>query len=304
MHAHTSGMSLDPNPNNPNNVTQTQTTAASSDATAGGGASQSSVEGGAGAAPARRPTVDDLPEHVLKIRLDQVGERAKRELLAQYGVATQEELDAKLKKVTAYEEAEKKRAAEEEAKKRESMSSEEKLRDENTQLKARVTQLETENAQLKGRLGGLRFGQTVRTIATDYIRADMREDACALFATHVKAIAEEGDTVKLRELETPGGVRKYFRDLATKKPVYALEGSETTQVNAAGAKPPVKTPPPKKPITTGASPAKVTPPAGATAGTGTTKTMRPGRPNSMSDKEVGEAVKKKWPGVHVPGLTT
>lgn len=284
-----------PDPNTPE--TQTTTIDSGADANAANVGANTTQQPPA----ARRPSVDDLPEPALKLRLDQERAKGERALLERFGVSTPEELNEKLKKLGAHEEDAKKRAADDEEKRRASMSKEEQLATENTQLKARVTELENENAKLRGNVGSLKLDQQVRTILGEYIKADMHDEARALFASHVKSIAEMGDKTKLEELQTPGGQRTFFRNLAAKKPVYAL-GDTTTPAGAQGAKPPVKAAPPKKPITTGAAPAKVTPPANQTVTPA--KTMRPGQKNSMSNKEVADAVSKKYgAGARVPGIT-
>lgn len=270
----------------------------------GAGTTTADQAGAGAAAQGQRPTTADLPEHVLKFRLDQERERgakkAEEALFAKYGVTSQAELDAKLKRFDELSESEKKRAAEEEEKKRASMSSEERLRSENEQLKARIRELEGQVAAANGRVNAMKQAQVVRAQAADFVDPDFVEEAELLFASHVKRLREAGDDAAIAKYGKPGEVRGFFRDLVAKKPKMAKPDA-TASTNGNGK--PAAAPPAKRPITTGAAPARAVPPARQVPAAQEGKTLRPGQKNSMNDKEAADAIAKKFPGVRIPGLT-
>lgn len=266
---------------------------------AGGSGAGGTTPEGQGAAPqGQRPTTADLPADVLKFRLDQERERgakkAEEALFAKYGVTSQAELDAKLKRFAELDENEKKRATEEEEKKRASMSSEERLRTENEQLKARIRELEGQLTAAQGKVASMRQGQMVQQQAADLVDPELLDAAVLKFAAHIKEARERGENVA--KFDKPGEVRGWFRDLVTKSPRFARSTTTTP-----GAKPATAVPP-KRPITTGASPARAVPPAKQVPAAQEGKTFRPGQKNSMNDAEAAEAIAKKYPGIRVPGL--
>lgn len=251
-----------------------------------------------------RPSTADLQPEVLKVRLDAEAERgARREreaLFTKYGVKSEEELAARLARLGTLEESDKKRAAEDEERKRATMTNEQRLQAECDQLKAKVAELEGKLQAANGKVAAMKQGQVVRAQFTDLIDPELLEEAELRFAAHVKSLREAGDTAALAKFDKPGEVRAWARDLVQRKPKFARAAAPAGGGNggANGQKPSAA----RKPITTGASPARATPPAKVVPAATAAKTVRPGQKNSMSDAEVSEHLKAKYPGVRIPGM--
>ena len=279
----------------PNDTPDTSTTLAGA---APQGAAGTPPPDGTAPTGAPRTATAELPDHVLQIRLSQERERGEKALLKRYNVSTPEELEAKLQRIAALEDGEKKRAAEDEEKKRASMSSEERLKSENATLQARVTELEGLLAGERARVSGMRQGQVIRAAAADLVDPELIDEATAALAMHIRQLKENEEQAKISEFQKPAKVREWFRELVARKPKFAKAAAATTTTPTA-PKPGVV----KRPITTGSAPAKVVPTAPNTTNVAPAKTFRPGKANSMSDAEARTAAQQKYPGVRIPGLT-
>jgi len=250
-----------------------------------------------------RPSTADLQPEVLKVRLDAEAERgARREreaLFSKYGVKSEEELAAKLARLGTLEETDAKRSREEEERKRATMTNEQRLQAENEQLRAKVAELEGKLTAANGKVAAMKQGQVVRQQFADLIDPELLEEAELRFAAHVKSLRDAGDTTALAKFDKPGEVRAWARDLVQRKPKFARAAAPPAGgAGANGQRPPAA----RKPITTGAAPAKATPPAKVVPAQANAKTVRPGQKNSMTDAEVSEHLKKTMPGVRIPGL--
>lgn len=273
----------------------------SGDSSTNNGTNGAPPPGGGGGAG--RPSTADLQPEVLKVRLDAEAERgARREreaLFAKYGVKSEEELAARLARLGTLEESDAKRSREDEERKRATMTNEQRLQAECEQLRAKVADLEGKLQAANGKVAAMKQGQVVRAQFADLIDPELIEEAELRFAAHVKSLREAGDTAALAKFDKPSEVRAWGRDLVQRKPKFARAAAPAGGNGGAnGQKPPAA----RRPITTGAAPAKATPPAKVVPAAAAAKTVRPGQKNSMTDAEVSEHLKSKFPGVRIPGM--
>lgn len=122
-----------------------------------------------------------------------------------------------------------------------------------------------------------------RSAATPHIADELYEDARARLQRYVDKLPERD-----RRRFDADDAAEFYKDLAKKIPRFARD-------RPAAPKPAV--PPTRRPLTTGAPPARTTVPAGSQAkqpdATGG-KTMAPGKPNSMTAEEVAAQAAKSF----------
>jgi hypothetical protein len=248
-----------------------------------------------GVAPTVRKPVGtaQIPDEALKVRLDRERRKTEDEYFQLLGVKTKAEAKAKLDSLkNAEQEGEKRRLAE--------LSEVERYKAELATAQQRIAQLESQLAERDQEREHEQHEQVIVRVAGESIKPNALRLYKLDLAQHVKKLGQTNP--ELAEKFGERGIRRFTDKWLKENPEFAKASVDATQASAGNAqKPPVtgarpagtQSAPVRRPVTTGAPVRKIAPPpvngqpSGAN-GVLNGKTIKPGRPNSMTPQEVRE----------------
>ena len=250
-----------------------------------------------GVAPTVRKPVGtaQIPDEALKVRLDRARVQGQESFLKELGVKTPEEAREKLKALkSAEQEGEKRRLAE--------LSEVERYKAELNTAQQRIAQLESQLAERDQEREHEQHEQVIVRVAGELIKPNALRLYKLDLAQHVKKLAVTNP--QLAESFNERGIRRFTDKWLKENPEFAKAsvdaaaqagtGNALAKPPATGARPALAQPGlVRRPVSTGAPVRKVGAPpvngqAGGANGLLNGKTVKPGRPNSMTAAEVRE----------------
>lgn len=198
-------------------------------------------------------------------------ERHRAWLKERYGTDDQEQIDAWHAKQKELAEAEEKR-------KRDAMSERDRLQADLEAERKAAAAYKEQLAAAKRQAAYEKQTSAIKLIASTHVDSRYIDASAVLLAQHVRSLSAEE-----RKTFGPEQVKKWYANLVKEQPAFGKEAVQPQK------------PKRQEPVTTGASPAETGPaqPKPVSSAEAAGKTLVPGKPNSMSDKEARDYMRQK-----------